>query len=258
MTAPRPLGEALGQLAAAMPSVARQLARSTPSGELDEIYAAADRAALAQQEQQRREIRNAAYVRQRPPEYSAIDYAALREQQNPRGQVSGWLASGDSTLLLMGPSWHGKTAAAYAIGNDAISSGMWVEAWFVPTLAELVGPTPRHLWDDTAHAAAVADTTDRAARCDLLILDDLGREDSREGLLERWRAQLLIILNERAGDRRFRTIVTGNSADRAEVPKRIGARYGTPVLNRLLMDSARVWVEGEPFRTRERDLFDAP
>jgi DNA replication protein DnaC len=158
----------------------------------------------------------------------------------------------------MGPSWHGKTAAAYAIANDAAERGSWVEAWFVPTLADLLGPTPRHLWDDTGHAAAVEDAAHRAASCDLLVLDDLGREDSREGLLERWRVRLLVILNERTGDRRRLTIVTGNSKDRAEVPQRIAARYGSPVLNRLLMDSARVWVEGEPFRTRERDLFGQP
>src|ERR1700733_1068262 len=149
MSTPKPPATAFDQLVAAMPAAAPGLVRSGPPTDLAAIYAQADRAALAAPAALRLELRNAGYLLRRPAEYSTADCASLPPQQDPGGQVSGGLPSDRPTLLLWGPSWHGKSTAAYAIGNDAARRGIWVETWFVPELADLLGPTPRHLWDDT-------------------------------------------------------------------------------------------------------------
>jgi hypothetical protein len=245
-----------GKLTAALARVA---------GETPEQIAAARRRdneeALAEQAVQRMQNRRARYAESRPAEYAGSSLDRLLPQQDPGGRGRGWLTSTAKNALLMGPSGHGKSDLAYAIGNAAIEAGRWVEAWSVLELVQALSPLPAHARSDEVRSRRQENTLEWAKTCDLLILDDLGPEEGGGFVAERWRAQLLDILTARDGVARCRTVVTvngGTTADqptedakarvRREAAASIASRYSARAATRLQRECLGIWVEGECLR----------
>ena len=217
--------------------------------------------ALAEQAAERAAYRRERYIEARPPEYATANLADLLPQQDPDGRGSRWLGSGARNALITGPSGHGKTHLAYAIGNAACDHGHWVEAWSVLELVQALAPLPQHARRDERRSLRQENLLSWAKTCDLLILDDLGAEEGTGYVAERWRAQLLDILTARDGHPGCRTIVTMNGGTTADQPtedakaevKRAAAatvaeRYSARATTRLRRDCLGIWVEGECLR----------
>lgn len=222
---------------------------------------AAHLAELAEMATTRTRYRRARYDEARPAEYATAELAQLLPQQDPDGRGTGWLASGARNALIMGPSGHGKSHLAYAIGNAASDHGQWVEAWSVLELVQALAPLPTHARYDEQRSRRQENTLNYAKTCDLLILDDLGPEEAGGFVAERWRAQLLDILTARDGHPGRRTIVTvngGTTSDqsgdeakahvRREAASMIATRYSARVATRLQRDCVGIWVEGDCLR----------
>lgn len=248
--------DSAGKLAAARARVAAE----TPA-EAEAARRRDDAEALAEQAVVRNQNRRARYVESRPTEYADASLDRLLPQQDPGGRGRGWLTSTAKNALIMGPSGHGKTSLAYAIGNAAVESGLWVEAWSVLELVQTLAPLPAHARGDENRSRRQENTLDWAKTCDLLILDDLGPEEAGGFVAERWRAQLLDILTARDGAPRCRTIVTVNGGTTADQPTdeakaqvrrdaaaTIAARYSARAATRLQRECLGVWVEGECLR----------
>lgn len=263
MTRSAPIGDSLRDLPIDRDKLAAALTRV--ADETPEQRAAArrrdDELALAEQAAIRIQNRRARYAETRPVEYTDASLARLLSQQDPGGRGRGWLTSTAKNALIMGPSGHGKTDLAYAIGNAAIDTGFWVETWSVLELVQVLAPLPAHARHDETRTRRQENALEWAKTCDLLILDDLGREEAGGFVAERWRAQLLDILTARDGNPRRRTIVTvngGTTTDqptedakahvRREAAAAIATRYTAPAATRLRKDCLGIWVEGECLR----------
>ncbi|RJL22041.1 ATP-binding protein [Bailinhaonella thermotolerans] len=238
----------LERLLAGLPPGRRQkIIAGAASPELEEEFAALDAAALAEAARDRAVYRRRRYENEmRPPAYADASTRNLLKQQDPGGRLSGWLGSPHRNLLVMGPSGHGKSHAAYAITNAAIDAGLWVEAWYVPDLVAALSPPEAHERRDPDRAAQRERRMERVQECDLLLLDDLGREPATPHIHERWRSQLTTILTHREGAR-LRTIVTANAEERA-TGTRVLEPYGAPVITRLRGDCIGAWIEGDCLR----------
>jgi hypothetical protein len=264
MTGPTPLAD-LARAVTATDGGKLTAALARVAGETPAQRAAArhrdDAQALAEQAAVRLENRRARYTESRPTEYADASLTRLLPQQDPDGRGRGWLASTAKNTLIMGPSGHGKSDLAYAIGNAAIDAGHWVEAWSVLELVQTLAPLPAHARRDEVRSRRQENALDWAKTCDLLILDDLGPEEAGGFVAERWRAQLLDILTARDGDTRCRTVVTvngGTTADqptedakarvRREAAATIAARYSARAATRLQRECLGIWVEGECLR----------
>lgn len=173
--------------------------------------------------------RDAAWIARRPRRFADAELADLADQQDPRGQIARWLGRGAATLALFGSAGTGKTWAAYAVGNAAVRAGTWSIAY---TAVDLLA-------DLRPGGADPAATYDRVSRCDLLVLDDVGREQVTAWSLE----QMQRLLDARSRERR-RLVWTTNLAYDA-----LGERYGDPVVSRLLDDAVAVRIVGEDRRT---------
>jgi DNA replication protein DnaC len=172
--------------------------------------------------------RIAAWERRLPVRFAHADLADVTDEQDPAGRARKWLARTESlTLLLTGEPDRGKTHIAYAVGRDALAAGVWVEAWQVADLNAALRPGG----DEAAY--------DRIVAVDLLLLDDLGREQVTDWSLE----QLQRILDARSRAR-LRQIVTTNLTYRQTCE-----RYGTPIAGRLNDAATIVKVEGPSRRT---------
>jgi len=222
---------------------------------------AAYKAELKEMAATRDRYRRARYEEARPHEFADVTLDGLLPQQNPDGKGMGWLTSGAKVGLFFGPSGHGKSHLAYAIGNAAIAAGQWVEAWSVAELRRALAPLPTHARYDEIRSTRQERTLDWAKDCDLLILDDLGAEEADTYAAERWRATLLEILSARDTNPKCRTIVTANAGTTADQPtddaknavkiaaaNSIASRYDTRVATRLRKDSIGIWVEGDCLR----------
>lgn len=220
-----------------------------------------DDAAAHMWEEIRLTCRRNRYAQGRPSEYAESSLGRLLPQQNPGGKGSGWLDSGAKIGLLSGPSGHGKTDLSYAIGNEAIERGIWVEAWSVVELVQVLAPLPVHARKDEVRSARQENVFDAAKECELLILDDLGAEEGGGFVAERWRSQLLDLLTARDTNRDRRTIVTLNGGSTLDQPdeaaktavktatfNRLAEHYDTRVATRLRRDMVGIWVEGECLR----------
>jgi DNA replication protein DnaC len=253
--APGPLADALRRVAAESPEEAAA------------ALAQADAEALASAAAHRAEYRRRRYEDARPKVYTWASYEHLAPHQDPDGRGSRWLASGHKNALLVGPSGHGKTHLAFAICNDAVARGMWVEAWSVSELFQALAPLPTHARFDEARSRRQEATWDAVKECDLLLLDDLGAEVGSGYVADRNVEQLTEILTARDTSPERRTIVTlngGTTADLVDEPGKsrdakvrevklaaansIASRYGARVATRLQNDMVGVWVEGECFR----------
>lgn len=223
--------------------------RAAYEAELKEMAATRDR------------YRRARYEEARPHEFADVTLDGLLPQQNPDGRGRGWLTSGAKVGLLFGPSGHGKSHLAYAIGNAAIDAGQWVEAWSAAELMRALAPLPTHARRDEIRSTRQERTLDWAKDCDLLILDDLGAEEAGTFAADRWCPTLLEILSARDTNARCRTLVTANAGTTDDQPtdeaknavkiaaaNSMAARYDTRVATRLRKDSIGIWVEGECLR----------
>jgi len=177
--------------------------------------------------------KNRAYTRHRPSRYADASYDKLTPDQNPRGMVATWLANGPRALVLAGPTRTGKTTAGYAICNDAAAAGQWVIARTAADLSAALKPDS----DEPLIYSYLCG-------CDLLMIDDLGRER----VTDWWLEQIQRGVDARCGNER-RLIVTTNSAASADAAyDELVARYGHPVTERLIDDGAVLVLDGPPVR----------
>lgn len=185
----------------------------------------------AQVEVKRSNVR-ALYERHRPDRYANASYGTLTGEQDPGGKVARWLDSGPRALILAGRSRVGKTQAAYAIGNEANQAGLWVYGRTAADLSAALKP------DGDQYAY------DRAVGCDLLLVDDLGRERTTEW----WTEQFHRIIDDRCGNKR-RLIVTLNAPpDPEKAFQELAERYGHPVAERLIDGGAILAIDGPAVR----------
>ena len=247
------LARALERIAHEDPAQARAQLQAEERAELDEQ----DRAIRAQ--------RFEAYMAHVLGDYRDASYDKLMPQQDPKGgRVTGWWDRNERNLVICGPSAHGKSFAAYAVTNEVALADrdaprgtlrVVVRAWNVTTLRRKLSPPEAHERNDPILSAARDRIFDEVLDCDLLLLDDLGREYGRDW----WGSVVYEILEHRAQDAgRRRTVITMNAVDQAAVGNLIVERYGTPVWTRIRHDSAWAWVEGAEFRLeapRSEDLF---
>jgi DNA replication protein DnaC len=178
--------------------------------------------------------RNKAYARRRPTRYANASYATLNEHQSKGGKIARWWASGPRALLLAGPARTGKTTAAYAIANDVhMQQSGWTMTWTAADLSAALKP-------DSDQPLAF----EYATTCDLLLIDDLGRER----VTDWWLEQLQRIVDTRCSNGR-RMIVTTNCGTTAdEMFDELVKRYGHPVVERLIDDGAVLIFDGPAVR----------
>jgi hypothetical protein len=199
------------------------------AGRAARLEAQADREAYAAMRARQSEFRRRAWAASCPVIYRSATVSGLLPQQDPEGAVSSWPArSGSLTLLLHGPSRHGKTWAAYAAGNEARAKDQWVAAYRVTDLLRCLRPSEQD-------PALPERTWSNATSCDLLVLDDLGRESGTAWTVE----QLWGIIDARLAEAR-RTVVTTNLDASG-----LSSGYGEPVLYRLTETATVARIEGE-------------
>lgn len=146
-----------------------------------------------------------------PEMYQTASLDDLDDLQSPV-RIRSWLRSGSLNLVLAGPVGTGKTHAAYAVGNQALEAGRWVEAYTVGDLMDSLRPG----------ASDSYGTWERARRCHVLILDDLVAKATD------WEAERMTLLLDARTREQRQTIVTTNvpSAELGEV-------WGNRFLDRL-------------------------
>ena len=171
--------------------------------------------------------KHAAYARRRPSRYADASYSTLHADQDPRGLVSNWWGRGPRTLVLAGPSRTGKTTAAYAIANTVHADQRWVIAWTAADLSAALKP-------DGEHGAY-----DHAVACDLLVIDDLGRER----VTDWWLEQLQRVVDARCGNERRLVVTTNAAADPGQAYEQLVARYGDPLVERIIDDGGIVTLD---------------
>lgn len=187
-----------------------------------------DDAEREERQSAQRAVRESTWRARLPRRYATANLRALREQQHPV-RLLAWLMATPGTdekalnLLLTGPSRRGKTYAAYALGNSYVEHGGYAVAWSLADLNAALRPGG----DEAAY--------DRVTSVDLLVLDDLGREQVSAWTLE----QLQRVLDHRNREG-LRTVMTTNLGHTALVE-----RYGDPIVQRMLDDCRVLKVEGE-------------
>jgi DNA replication protein DnaC len=214
-----------------------KLAAHTPVGvdgaaHADAMMATADVAEMAAIRARQAANRHTTYERRRPTRYADATYAKLTPEQNPRGMVASWWPRGPRALVVAGPARTGKTTAAYAIANHVHSQLGWVIAWTAGDLSAALKPDG----DEFAY--------EYAAACDLLIIDDLGRERTTEWWLE----QLQRLVDARCANQRRIVITTNATADVGKAYEELVARYGDPIVERLIDEGGIVVLDGPALR----------
>jgi len=212
----------------------------------DALLAAADLAEMEAIRTRQSANRHKAYASRRPTRYATAAYAALRHpHQDPRGMVSSWWTRGPRVLILAGPSRTGKTFAAYAIANAVHDAHLWVVARSAADLSAALKPQRTTLPDGrtiTTNGEEMA--YNNSINCDLLLLDDLGRER----VTDWWLEQLQRIIDDRCGNMR-RLIVTANAnPNPAAVLAELASRYGDPLAERLLDGGGILGFDGPAVR----------
>lgn len=202
-----------------------------------------EKAAAQELVQRRQEARARVYQRSRPARYASADLGGLHPQQDPGQKVTRWAGSGAQQLVLVGPSGHGKSHAAWAVANRAAADGLYVIGWNVTDLMDaLARPDVHDRFDDTRSAERER-IEGRVMDADLLLLDDLGAEDT----VGWFKTLVYRIVDTRLGAGR-RTIVTFNAATTEESGEVLTGRYGDRVRTRLYENAWWCWVQGESLR----------
>lgn len=216
----------LGRLLASVPPEVR--ARVQP----DERSTARD-VESAEEARARRAVasahRRAQWDARCPAMYRGARVDDLLAEEQHRERLRRWLVAGEARTLVLRSQdpGLGKTHAAYALGHVAVSQGLWTLAYTVADLNAALRP-------DGEPGAWEA-----ATGCDLLILDDLGREHDTG-----WTQEQLHRLLDARGREHKRTIVTTNLSGDQMVD-----RYGWPLIDRL-QDGA--WVLAFTGESRRR------
>lgn len=208
------------------------LAQEVDDAAADELLAAADRVEMLAIHARQAANRHAVYAKRRPARYADASYDMLRPEQDPHGMVSGWWGRGPRALVLAGPARTGKTTAAYAIANRVHGDRGWVVAATAADLSAALKPDG----DPTAY--------DNAVTCDLLVLDDLGRER----VTDWWLEQLQRLVDARCAHVRRLVVTTNAAADPNAVYDELVARYGDPLVERLIDDGGVVALDGPAVR----------
>lgn len=178
--------------------------------------------------QQARDSLNRFWERRVPGRYAAALIDTLTPQQNPQGRVATWWENGGQTLVLRSEKpGVGKSHAAVAVGRHAVANGAWSAFWTAIDLNDALRPGN----DPAAY--------DVARECDLLVLDDLGRERITEWTIER----LTSVLDARWSNDK-RTVITTNLPGDKFVE-----RYGDPIVDRIRDGLWTVAITGESRRT---------
>lgn len=201
--------------------------------DIDREFAEADRAELDAMRALQAANRNRAYSRNRPSKYAEVTYDTLTEHQAHDGKVARWWAFGPRALLLAGPARTGKTTAAYAIANDVHGQGVWTVTRTAADLSAALKP-------DSGEPLAYQ----YAAECQLLLLDDLGRER----VTDWWLEQLQRIVDTRCSNNRRIIATTNHGANATEAYDDLAARYGYPLVERLIDDGAVLVFDGPATR----------
>lgn len=151
----------------------------------------------------------------------------VRERGTPEAQrVAEWLGSDSATLVLAGPVGTGKTYAAYAVGNMAVLTGLWCEAWSISDLLEAMRP-------NGSGAYGVRD-------CDLLVLDDLTANDKAAS---DWAVETLTALVDARTREGRRQVVTTNAPALA-----LETAWGGRLMDRLAWKMTAVTLTGDSRR----------
>jgi DNA replication protein DnaC len=167
-----------------------------------------------------------------PARYQGARLGALTRDQHP-AELQRWLDNGTQNLVLWSPgSSTGKTFAAYALGFEAVARGRTALTWTAVGFLAALRP---------GGAPEGEDPMGSATGCDLLVLDDLGREKSADSA---WAHEQFHALLDRRGGERLRTVVTTNLTAAEMV-----ARYDNQLLARIVDDVKIIEFTGESMRS---------
>ncbi len=225
MTEPQRLQESVNRLLAKHPELKRA-AELAEGRELDQSRTETD-ADAAERISARSAAARERWLEMIPPMYRDADVKDLDDDQEAV-RARAWLHSGSLHLILAGPVGTGKTFTAYAIGNQAVASG-------IETMAANVGD----LMDAMRPGSGRERQADMLARrCQLLILDDLLAKATD------WEAErLTLLLDERVRNQR-RTIVTTNATS-----DQITDVWGARLMDRLRYRMLALTLRGESRRS---------
>jgi DNA replication protein DnaC len=158
--------------------------------------------------------------------YADASLTDLSDEQHAP-EVGGWLGSGSATLMLAGSVGAGKTHAAYAVGNAAVTAGLWTEAWTVSDLLEALRPG--------------GEGAPGVREADLLILDDMAASRVSDFAQD----ALLSILDARLGNRRRQVVTTNLTYDA------MAETWGARIMDRLAYRWTVVQFTGPSIRRAE-------
>ena len=158
-----------------------------------------------------------------PSRFAGATVDTLTAAQHPERLASWWESDALTLILRSDESGVGKTHAAYAVANTVVAREQVLGACYTMIgLNEAFRPGN----DPTAYATAQT--------ADLLLVDDLGREQISPWTLERLQG----VLDARWSNER-KTIIT------TQVPgDQMVARYGDPIVDRLRDDSWTLPIVG--------------
>lgn len=142
-------------------------------------------------------------------EASMVNLLDDAEQREPAKVMLRWLDDSDAlNLVLAGSVGTGKTYAAYALGNEAVMRGMWVEGWTLADLLTAMRP------DGDPRAGELA----RSA--ELLVIDDLGATKVSD-----WAQETMTALLDARTREGKRTIITTNLPGLQPISDAWGGRF---------------------------------
>jgi DNA replication protein DnaC len=203
-----------------------------------QLYLEADLTEMKEMRERQAANRNKAYAKQRPAKYADTSYATLTEHQTHGGKIERWWDAGPRAVVLAGPARTGKTTAAYAITNDVHQRGIWT---VVRTAADLSAALKPDSGEPLAYQHAV--------ECDLLLIDDLGRER----VTDWWLEQLQRIIDARCANGRRLITTTNHGVNATATYDDLAERYGYPVVERLIDDGTVLFFDGPAMRNVVRE-----
>jgi DNA replication protein DnaC len=203
-----------------------------------QLYLEADLTEMKEMRERQAANRNKAYAKQRPAKYADTSYATLTEHQTHGGKIERWWDAGPRAVVLAGPARTGKTTAAYAITNDVHQRGIWT---VVRTAADLSAALKPDSGEPLAYQHAV--------ECDLLLIDDLGRER----VTDWWLEQLQRIVDARCANGRRLITTTNHGVNATATYDDLAERYGYPVVERLIDDGTVLFFDGPAMRNVVRE-----